>query len=38
MDQGRIAEQGTHAELLKAGGLYASMYQQQQEQHPDEEA
>ncbi len=26
MDHGRIAEQGTHEELLKAGGIYAKIY------------
>ncbi len=26
MDQGEIAEQGTHQELLKQGGIYASLY------------
>ena len=26
MDRGRIAERGTHAELLAAGGLYADLY------------
>jgi ATP-binding cassette, subfamily B, bacterial len=26
---GRIAERGTHAELLAAGGLYAELYQTQ---------
>ena len=26
LDQGRVAERGTHAELLEAGGLYASMW------------
>ncbi|MCL4507586.1 MAG: ABC transporter ATP-binding protein/permease [Chloroflexi bacterium] len=29
MDQGRICEQGSHRELLAAGGLYASMWQAQ---------
>ncbi len=33
MDQGRIVEQGRHGELLAASGLYAQMWQlQQQEQ------
>jgi subfamily B ATP-binding cassette protein MsbA len=29
VDQGRIAESGTHAELLAAGGLYAQLYRMQ---------
>jgi ATP-binding cassette subfamily B protein len=29
LDRGRIAEQGTHAELLAAGGQYAALYQLQ---------
>lgn len=29
LDSGRIAEAGTHAELLKAGGLYARLYRTQ---------
>jgi ATP-binding cassette subfamily B protein len=28
-DQGRLVEQGTHAELLARGGLYARLYEQQ---------
>ena len=31
LDQGRIAERGTHAELLAHGGLYASMWNRQRE-------
>jgi ATP-binding cassette subfamily B protein len=29
LDRGRVAEQGTHAELLRAGGIYARLYEQQ---------
>jgi ATP-binding cassette subfamily B protein len=31
LDQGRIAERGTHSELLAANGLYASMWNRQRE-------
>ncbi|QOZ68402.1 ABCB family ABC transporter ATP-binding protein/permease [Bradyrhizobium arachidis] len=31
LDQGRIAERGTHAKLLAHGGLYASMWNRQRE-------
>ncbi|WP_042299476.1 ABCB family ABC transporter ATP-binding protein/permease [Paraburkholderia kururiensis] len=31
MDHGRIVEQGTHAELLRAGGLFAQMWALQQQ-------
>jgi len=29
MDHGRIVEEGTHAELLARGGVYARLYQRQ---------
>jgi ATP-binding cassette, subfamily B, bacterial len=29
VDRGRVVEQGTHAELLARGGLYANLYEQQ---------
>ena len=29
MDEGRLVEQGTHAELLATGGLYATLYETQ---------
>jgi len=31
LDQGRIAERGTHQQLLAARGLYASMWNRQRE-------
>jgi ATP-binding cassette subfamily B protein len=31
LDQGRIAERGTHAQLLATRGLYASMWNRQRE-------
>ena len=30
-DKGQIVEQGTHASLLKQGGLYAGMWERQRE-------
>ncbi|MCZ6754091.1 MAG: ABC transporter transmembrane domain-containing protein [Gemmatimonadetes bacterium] len=36
LDHGRIVEQGSHQELLEAGGLYARLYQNQFREHaPD---
>jgi len=29
LDRGRLVEQGTHAQLLRRGGLYAQLYEQQ---------
>jgi ATP-binding cassette subfamily B protein len=29
IDRGRVAERGTHEELIAAGGLYAELYEQQ---------
>jgi ATP-binding cassette, subfamily B, heavy metal transporter len=37
LDAGRVAERGTHAQLLRAGGLYADMWARQQSEK-DEEA
>ena len=34
LDEGRIAEQGTHAELLARGGLYASLWHEQAQKEP----
>jgi ATP-binding cassette subfamily B protein len=29
LDRGRVVEKGTHAQLLRQGGLYARLYEQQ---------
>jgi subfamily B ATP-binding cassette protein MsbA len=36
LDRGRIVEEGTHAELLARGGLYARLYQRQFRDDPTE--
>jgi ATP-binding cassette subfamily B protein len=33
LDDGRIAEQGTHEQLLQKNGIYTEMYQRQQTEH-----
>jgi ATP-binding cassette subfamily B protein len=38
MEQGRIVERGTHADLLAAGGIYAGMWALQQADQDTEAA
>ena len=38
LDEGRVAERGTHAQLLRKNGLYADMWARQQSEREAEEA
>ena len=35
LEEGKVIEQGTHADLLKQNGFYAEMYARQQQQEGD---
>ena len=37
LDQGRIAERGTHRALLERGGAYAQMWALQQQEEAEQE-
>jgi ATP-binding cassette subfamily B protein len=37
LEAGRVAEQGTHAELLRQGGLYADMWTRQAQEREEGE-
>jgi subfamily B ATP-binding cassette protein MsbA len=37
IDRGRVVETGTHAELARAGGLYARLAKAQDLEHPPED-
>jgi ATP-binding cassette subfamily B protein len=38
LDQGKVAERGTHAQLLRRNGLYADMWKRQQSEREEEAA
>jgi ATP-binding cassette subfamily B protein len=38
LNEGQVAERGTHAQLLRRGGLYAEMWTRQQSEREEEEA